>query len=231
MERTSREKEKAKEKGRWREENGGPVKCRWRVVGRGRRGGGLCDGALSSLFFPFREHPLLSSIVPQCDSWSWQCEGENKNELAVQPGSMATSDATPLFQKKKAGPTRRPGGDETWSRTHSDPIPETLKRTIVSSRISCTTKTVSVFLLSLSRSHKMRDTSHIMLPAHTCICKYQKLFRNSDSASLAPARGHANALASEANFSILLYCDSVWAYELILSAVACCCSNAQQMQK
>lgn len=36
-------------------------------------------GGLSSLFFPFREHPLLFAIVPLCDSWSWQCEGENKN--------------------------------------------------------------------------------------------------------------------------------------------------------
>lgn len=43
------------------------------------RGGGGGGGGLSSLFFPFREHPLLSAIVPLCDSWSWQCEGENKN--------------------------------------------------------------------------------------------------------------------------------------------------------
>lgn len=102
MESTGREKEKEKEKGRWREENGGPVKCRWRVLGRvgvGVGGSGVTGGGgwggLSSLFFPFREHPLLFSIVPLCDSWSWQCEGENKNELAVQPGSVAASDATP----------------------------------------------------------------------------------------------------------------------------------------
>lgn len=84
---------------------GGEVAVWWGGVGRVLwRGGGL-----SSLFFPFREHPLLFSIVPLCDSWSWQCEGENKNELAVQPGSA--SDATPPSKKKKKEKKQsQPGG-------------------------------------------------------------------------------------------------------------------------
>lgn len=112
MRSTGIEKEKAKEKGRWREENGGPVKCRWRVLER--RGGGCVTGALQFIFSIQRAPPTPFSplpIVPRCDSWSWRCEGENKkkkkkNELAVQPESV-----DPRFLKKQSwqgGPPTNP---------------------------------------------------------------------------------------------------------------------------
>ncbi|CAB1418594.1 unnamed protein product [Pleuronectes platessa] len=39
--------------------------------------------------------------------WSWQCEGENKNQLAVQPGSVAASDATTTTPPLQPGGPRR----------------------------------------------------------------------------------------------------------------------------
>ena len=123
MESTGREKEKEKEKGRWREENGGPVKCRWRVLGKGGGGGrrGSCVmgrgregvvGGLSSLFFPFREHPLLFSIVPLGAAGRGKWEGEKKTEAPGQPGA-APSVYPPTKKKKKKKKKKKqsqPGG-------------------------------------------------------------------------------------------------------------------------
>lgn len=74
MESTGREKEKEKEKGRWREENGGPVKCRWRVLGRGA----VWRGALQFIFSIQKAPPplLYCPSVWQLELAMWR--GEQK---------------------------------------------------------------------------------------------------------------------------------------------------------
>ena len=126
----------------------------------GRWGGGGGGGRLSSLFFPIqRAPPSSTSIVPLCDSWSWQCEGENKNQLAVQPGSAAASGRHhhhhhPTLEKN---PQSQPGGprrDPVWSSTHSNWLnsfliintppkpPPSLSNTTPHTQCSCRTDTV-----------------------------------------------------------------------------------------
>lgn len=171
--------------------------------------GGLCDGALSSLFFPFREHPLLSSIVPQCDSWSWQCEGENKNELAVQPGSVATSDATtsppPPPKKSRANQTGPAGMKPEAEHTPIDSTilqhpPKTLKCVIVPSRISCKTKTVSAFGFPLFSWPQYAWHFSRRALCTLASANIRKLFRTQTLFSLLPARGHANAHGPRGKF-------------------------------
>lgn len=96
MESTGREKEKEKEKGRWTEENGGPVKCRWRVLGKGW--GGCVTGALQFIFSIQRAPPplLYCPSVWQLELAMWRGEQKRARCPAWVRGSIGRH---PTFKK------------------------------------------------------------------------------------------------------------------------------------
>lgn len=102
MESTGREKEKEKEKGRWREENRGPVKCRWRVLGRGA----VWRGALQFIFSIQRAPPPLLHCpsVWQLELAMWRGEQKRARCPAWVRGRIGRH---PTFKKQS-----QPGGPQ-----------------------------------------------------------------------------------------------------------------------
>lgn len=204
MESTSREKEKAKEKGRWREENGGPVKCRWRVVGRGA----VWRGALQFIFSIQRAPPplLYCPSVWQLELAMWRGEQKRACCPAWVCGHIGRHHISPP-PPKKSRPTRRaPRGWNLKQNTlrltrqfYSIP-PKTLKRVIVPSRISCKTKTVSAFGFPLFSWPQYAWQFSRRVLCTLASANIRKLFRTQTLFSLLPARGHANAHGPRGKF-------------------------------
>lgn len=205
MESTSREKEKAKEKGRWREENGGPVKCRWRVVGRGA----VWRGALQFIFSIQRAPPplLYCPSVWQLELAMWRGEQKRACCPAWVCGHIGRHHISPPPPPKKSranqtGPAgMKPEAEHTpIDSTILQHPPKTLKCVIVPSRISCKTKTVSVFGFPLFSWPQYAWHFSRRALCTLASANIRKLFRTQTLFSLLPARGHANAHGPRGKF-------------------------------
>lgn len=215
MESTSREKEKAKEKGRWREENGGPVKCRWRVVGRGA----VWRGALQFIFSIQRAPPplLYCPSVWQLELAMWRGEQKRACCPAWVCGHIGRHHISPPPPPKKSranqtGPAgMKPEAEHTpIDSTILQHPPKTLKCVIVPSRISCKTKTVSAFGFPLfSHGHNTLDTSHVVLSAHLHLQISENYSEPRRCFLSSLQEGMQMLMAREVNFSNLQDSDSV----------------------